>query len=220
LQRDAYTDEKENILTTRTQLKLMENTVENNIELTRVQAQHRIQLRQALRGQEARKAKRTKYWSGILDRDVSLKVVGVSGATSKRTSGQSSIQGKSIGASQNQSKTASRRGSNGKISEMMQEFQQDDASKIMDGADESNLEDAADLAMMTSNELEAHQDKAKAEIQELNVKLRAFQQTNARALADLKNTQTKLMKTKEEEAQKFMMVRLSFNKSLGNGVET
>jgi hypothetical protein len=36
-QRSAYTDEKENILTTRTELKLMENTVENNIELTRVQ---------------------------------------------------------------------------------------------------------------------------------------------------------------------------------------
>jgi hypothetical protein len=219
-QRSAYTDEKENILTTRTQLKLMENTVENNIELTRAQAQHRIELRQALRGQEARKAKRTKYWSGILDRDVSLKVVGVSGSTSKGTSGQSSVQGKSVGASQNQSKTASRRGSNGKISEKMQEFQQDDASKIMDGANESNLEDAADLAMMTSTELEAHQDKAKAEIQGLNVKLRTFQQSNARALADMKNKQAKLMKAKEEEAKKFMMVIESFNNSLGNGVET
>jgi hypothetical protein len=102
----------------------------------------------------------------------------------------------------------------------MQEFQQDDASKIMDGADESNLEDAADLAMMTSTELEAQQDKAKVEIQGLNVKLRAFQHSNERALADLKNTQVKLMKTKEEEAKKFMMVRLSFNNSLGNGVET
>jgi hypothetical protein len=217
LQRDAYTDEKENILATRTQLKLMENTVENNIELSRVQAQHRIQLRQALRGQEARKAKRSKHWSGILDRDVSLKVVGVSGSTSKGTSGQSSVQGKSVGASQNQSKTASRRGSNGKISEKMQEFQQDDASKIMDA---SNEEDAADLTMMNSTELEAQQDKAKVEIQGLNVKLRAFQQSNERALADLKNTQAKLMKTKEEEAKKFMMVRLSFNNSLGNGVET
>jgi hypothetical protein len=220
LQRDAYTNEKENILTTRTQLKLMEHTVENNIGLTRVQAQHRIELRQALRGQEARKAKRTKYWSGILDRDVSLKVVGVSGSTSKGSSGQSSVQGKSIGTSQNQSKTASRRGSDGKISEKMQEFQQDDASKIMDGADETNLEDAADLAMMTSTELEAQQDKAKVEIQELNVKLRAFQQSNAKAFADLKNNQAKLMKTKEEEAKKFMMVLLSFNNSLGNGVET
>jgi hypothetical protein len=36
-QRSAYTDEKENILTTRTELKLMENTVENKIELTRIQ---------------------------------------------------------------------------------------------------------------------------------------------------------------------------------------
>jgi hypothetical protein len=70
----------------------MENTVENKIELTRVQAQHRIELRQALRGQETRQAKRSKYWSGILDRDVSLKVVGESGSTSNYAGGQSYLK--------------------------------------------------------------------------------------------------------------------------------
>lgn len=52
----------------------MEITVENKIELTRTQAQHRIQLRQALRAQKARKGKRTRLWSTVLDRDVSVKV--------------------------------------------------------------------------------------------------------------------------------------------------
>jgi hypothetical protein len=146
-----------------------------------------------------------KVWSGILDRDVSVKVVGVSGSSSKGASGQSSVQAKSSAASTNQSKTASRKNSDGNITEKMQEIQQADASKIMD---DTNLEDAADLAMMTSKELEVQQDKAKEEIQELNVKLRAFQQTNARALADLKNKQVKLLKSKEEESQKFMMVIL------------
>lgn len=73
-QRKAYTEEKESILATRTQLKLMEKTVENKIEVTRMQAQHRIQLRQALRAQHGRKSKRTRHWSSILDRDVSIKV--------------------------------------------------------------------------------------------------------------------------------------------------
>jgi hypothetical protein len=114
----------------------MENTVENNIELTRAQAQHRIQLRQALKSQGIRKGKRMKYWSGILDRDVSIKLNACSASTSRGASGQSSVQGKSV----NQSKTASRRGSDGKISQKMVEFQQADASKIMD---DSNLEDAA-----------------------------------------------------------------------------
>jgi uncharacterized protein YcbK (DUF882 family) len=68
-----------------------------------------------------------------------------------------------------------------------------------------------DLAMMTSTELEKQQDLAKTEIQELNVKLRAFQQNNARGLADLKNKQAKTLNTKEEESQKFMMVRHYFN---------
>jgi uncharacterized protein YcbK (DUF882 family) len=67
-----------------------------------------------------------------------------------------------------------------------------------------------DLAMMTSTELEAQQDKAKAEIQELNVKLRAFQKNNQRALADLKNKQATVIKAKEEECQKFMIVCLRF----------
>jgi hypothetical protein len=53
------------------------------------------------------------------------------------------------------------------------------ASKIMDGTYENNLEDAADLAMMNSTELEVHQVKAKVEILELNVKLRAFRQSNS-----------------------------------------
>jgi hypothetical protein len=77
----------------------------------------------------------------------------------------------------------------------MQEFQQDDASKIMDGANEEDAADLTMMSMMTSTELEAQQEKAKVEIQGLNVKLRAFQQSNERAMADLKNTQAKLMKT-------------------------
>jgi hypothetical protein len=82
-----------------------------------------------------------KWWSALLDRDVSKKVTEVSGATS----GVSSVQGKSITSSQTQSKTASRRGSDGKISEKMEEFahvKQNDASKIMN-ADNTNFEDAA-----------------------------------------------------------------------------
>jgi hypothetical protein len=196
------TNEKEIIITTRTKLKLMEGTVENNIELTRTQAQHRIQLRQCLRAQKARSSKRMKSWSIILDRDVSTKVTAVSGSDSLSTSGFSSVQGKS----QNQSKSASRRGSDGKISEKMQDFKQSDASKIMD---DTNNEDAADLALMKSNELEMQQEIAKKEINELTKKLKTFQQANASAMADLKDAQTKLLKSKQEESQKFMMVRMS-----------
>jgi hypothetical protein len=207
-QRTEYTDEKENILSTRTQLKLMEITVENKIELTRVQAQHRIQLRQGLRAQQAQKAKRMKQWSGILGRDVSLSMIVGSGLSSMGASGLSSVQGKSVSASQNQSMASSRRGSNGNISAIMQEFQQADASKIMD---DHSAEDAADLAMMNSKDLEKQQDKARKEIQELTTKLRAFQQSNERALEDLKTKQMKQLKGKEEESQKFMMVLISFN---------
>jgi hypothetical protein len=175
-------------------------TVENNIELTRTQAQHRIQLRQCLRAQKARSGKRMKSWSDILDRDVSIKVTAVSGSSSMSASPASSVQGKSMTSSM----THSRRGSDGKISEKMQEMQpQADASKIMD---ETNLEDAADLALMNSDALEKQQEKAKKEINELTTKLKAFQQNNARALADLKNAQAKMLKNKEEEFQKFMLV--------------
>jgi hypothetical protein len=180
----------------------MEATVENHIELTRIQAQHRIQLRQCLRAQRARTALRMKNWSVILDRDVSVNVTVVSGLSSMGTSQASSVQGKSMTSMAN-SKTASRRGSDGKISEKMQEIQQADASKLLD---QSNVEDAADLAMMDSNELEKQQEKAKKEIHELTVKLKAFQQTNESAFADLKNAQARVMKKKEEESQKFMMV--------------
>jgi hypothetical protein len=82
-----------------------------------------------------------KEWSALLDRDVSKKIVAISG----ETSGVSSAQGKSAVASMNHSKTASRRGSDGKISEKMEEFahvKQNDASKIMN-ADNTNFEDAA-----------------------------------------------------------------------------
>jgi hypothetical protein len=203
-QRESYSNEKETIITTRTKLKLMGITVENNIELTRTQAQHRIQLRQCLRAQKARLAKRMKSWSLVLDRDVSIKVTAVSGSSSMSASQASSAQGKSEMTSRSQSKTASRRGSDGKISEKMQEMQpQADASKIMD---ETNLEDAADLALMNSDALEKQQEKAKKEINELTTKLKAFQQNNARALADLKNAQAKMLKNKEEESQKFMLV--------------
>jgi hypothetical protein len=210
-QREAYTDEKENILSTRTKLKLMENTVENHIELTRVQAQHRIQLRQALRDQEARRGKRIKSWSVILGRDVSIQMTNGSGSTSAGTSGQSSMQRKSVGVSQAQSKSTSRRGSDGKISEQMQEFRRDDASKVMD--DHASSEDAADLAMMTSTELEKQQDLAKKKIHELTTKLRAFQQINEKALLELMNKQEGLLNAKEEDSQKFMMVLISFNSS-------
>jgi hypothetical protein len=74
---------------------------------------------------------------------------------------------------------ASSRGSDVKISENLQEFQQVNASKIMDVTYENNLDDDADLAMMTSTELEVHQVKANVEILELNVKLRAFRQSNS-----------------------------------------
>jgi hypothetical protein len=185
----------------------MEITVENKIELTRVQAQHRIQLRQGLRAQQSRKARRMKQWSVILGRDVSLKVTVGSGTSSMGSSGLSSVQGKSVIASQNQSKAASRRGSNGNISAMMQEFQQVDASKIMD---DHSAEDAADLAMMNSTDLEKQQEIAKKEIQELTTKLRAFQKSNERALEDLKGKQMKQLKGKEEESQKIMMVLILF----------
>jgi HAMP domain-containing protein len=191
-------------MATRTRLKLMEIAVENKIELTRIQAQHRIQLRQGLRAQSARKAKRMKQWSAVLGRDVSIKVVG--GTSSSGASGESSVQGKSIGASRSQSKSASRRGSNGKISEMMQEFQLADASKIMD---DHSAEDAADLAMMSSGDLEMQQDNAKKEIHELTSKLRTFRQSNERALEDLRGKQMKESKFKDEESQKYMMVSLT-----------
>lgn len=86
----------------------------------------------------------------------------------------------------------------------MQQFTHEDASKVMD--DQNTAEDAADLALMNSEELEKQQAKAKAEIQELTVKLKAFRQANERALADLKQKQQKELKEKEEESQKFMLV--------------
>lgn len=78
----------------------MEITVENKIELTRVQAQHRIQLRQGLRSQQSRNAKKTNQWSVISGRDVSFKVTSGSGSSSTSASGISSVHGKSILASQ------------------------------------------------------------------------------------------------------------------------
>jgi hypothetical protein len=112
---------------------------------------------QTLFGQEKGTAKRAKYWSSILDRDVSIKVVGVSGSTSNYAGGQ------------------------------------------------SYLKEFPDLFMMSSAELEAHQDKTDLEIQELNVKLRYFRKSSTRALADLNSKQMKQLKAKEEESQKFMM---------------
>jgi predicted phage gp36 major capsid-like protein len=90
----------------------------------------------------------------------------------------------------------------------MQEFQQADASKIMD---DHSAEDAADVAMMNSNDLEKQQDKAKKEILELTTKLRAFQQSNERALEDLKGKHMKQLKGKEEESQKIIMVLFHTN---------
>jgi hypothetical protein len=82
-----------------------------------------------------------------------------------------------------------------------------DASKIMD---DHSAEDAADLAMMNSTDLEKHQEIAKKEIQDLTTKLRAFQKSNERALEDLKGKQMKQLKGKEEESQKIMMVLILF----------
>jgi hypothetical protein len=44
--------------------------------------------------------------------------------------------------------------------------------------DDHSAEDAADVAMMNSNDLEKQREKAKKEILELTTKLRAFQQSN------------------------------------------
>lgn len=85
----------------------------------------------------------------------------------------------------------------------MNELAQDDASKLLN---DTNAEDADDLALMNSEELEKQQEKAKKEILDLTARLRAFQQSNERELLDLKQKHAKEMKAKEEESSKFMMV--------------
>lgn len=199
-QRHSYAAEKENIMATRTSLKLMEITVENKIELTRLQATHRIQLRQLLRAQRAQKAKRTRNWAAVLDRDLNAKVG--SGASSVGSaSGSASVQGKSVSASQSQSQAHSRKASNESINRKVTEAA-GDASKVME---DLSAEDAADYALMNSQELEKQQEHAKEQILELNAKLKAFQSANDAQLADLKQTQMQEMKSKEEESQKFML---------------
>jgi hypothetical protein len=213
-QHASYINEKEKILKTKTKLKLMEHSVENKIELTRTQAQHRINLRQVMRSQAARETKRSRHWSVILGRDVSDKT-----SSSMATSISSSVQGNSAIASRNISKTSSRRASNGKISEKMQEFQASDASKIMD--DQYTDEDAADMALMNSSELEKQQEIAKKQIQELTANLRTFQQDIERAKADLQIKHSTELQAKEKESQNAMMVIAYVTLTgLGNGVET
>jgi len=200
-QRQSYAAEKEGILDTRTSLKVMEITVENKIELTRLQAVHRIQLRQALRAQRARKSKRSKMWSAVLDRDVEAKANGSSGASSVGSmSGSASVQGKSVSASQSQSQAHSRHGSNGSINKQMSDHA--DASKVME---DHSAEDADDFAMMNSQELEKQQAKAQLQIQEMTGSLKAFQQKNEADLADLKQRHQQEIKKTQDDSQKFFM---------------
>lgn len=200
--RQTYGSEKESIMATRTSLKLMEITVENKIELTRMQANHRIQLRQLLRAQRARKAKRLRNWAAVLDRDLNAKVG--SGASSVGSaSGSASVQGKSVSASQSQSQAHSRRGSNGSLNQKIAELDHSqDAAKVME---DHSAEDAADYALMNSQELEKQQQMAQQQIEDLSSKLKAFQRANEVELADLKQKHAMEMKAKDEESQKFMM---------------
>lgn len=136
-------------------------------------------------------------YKGSLSRLANLQI-----CSSGSQSGTSSVQGKSVSASQSQSKSASRRGSNGSISSKLSEVEGEPIQLLED----TSAEDADDMAMMNSHELQEQQEKAKKEILDLTSKLRAFQQSHERELLDLKQKHSKQMKEKEEESSKFMMV--------------
>lgn len=69
-QKHEIVNEKEKIATAQKTLKVMDMQSEHAMDMTKMQASHRIQLRQLLRTQKDRKVKRLKYWSDVIHRDI------------------------------------------------------------------------------------------------------------------------------------------------------
>jgi PAS domain-containing protein len=86
-QRHEIITEKEKIADAQKTLKILDLQVGNEIELSKLQAQHRIQLRQILRFHKDKRIKRKNRWASVVNREIDH--------ASQQGSMSSSVQGKS-----------------------------------------------------------------------------------------------------------------------------
>jgi len=90
--RGEYVTEKERMSTAEQALKILEMQGENAIQIKKIQAHHRSQMRHMQRAQHNRLEKRIKRWSSILGRNLAAEKKFGSGASSVGSKSQSESQ--------------------------------------------------------------------------------------------------------------------------------
>lgn len=183
-QRQEIIGEKEKVQATQKQLKIIDMQAEHALEITKMQASQRIQLRQIGRTQKERKIKRYKHWSGIINRDITLEHASLNASVLGSHSG--SPQAKSIAHSIAHSQAHSRRNSNPDLKE----------SKQLINTQQENAEDNVDSKLasshreMKADETKEHLLRMQQGLLDLKKKhekaLYALKQNHETAYADLK----------------------------------
>ena len=170
-QRHETIAEKEKVQATQKSLKIMDMQAENVMEMTKLQANHRIQLRQLLRTQKDRKVKRYKHWSGIINRDILLEHASMNGSMAGSQIG--SAQPKSIA----HSIAHSRKNSNPDLKE----------GKLINYQAADHAEDAQD-AKLLSGQSEWKAEEAKDQLLKMQQGLLEVKKKHERALYGLKQS--------------------------------
>lgn len=175
--RAEYVTEKERMATAEQALKILEMQGENAIQIKKIQAHHRSQMRHMQRAQHNRREKRIKRWSSILGRNLA--------AEKKFGSGASSVGSKSQSESQSMSRSEG------------DSHQQTNLNQLL-GADDEADDGNAFLGM----ENETH---AKEQIAQMREQLKKLAARQEKIMVELVAKHQAEYAAKEEEFQKVMM---------------